>query len=241
MIELADKYLVSRGVGGLGSFFDASDEISHVVRYGYEKTFIEEEFRTLFLDNQKNNPPLKALVSFLFFVGAYETTIFSQPCSSLNPIGVSLPARICGIQTTIVEGSFLVGCVLKQVKGGFAVDLGGLVCFMPFSLAGGEALFPYLPKKGVVQVFKTVGFSLVSAKDHGIFLNVILSRVQVVRFLKSFLHRFFFFGVLSYRISFFAFRPTLCGIGHSFQFIGYPSVRKRGRFWSIKEVKELRF
>jgi hypothetical protein len=78
-----------------------------------------------------------SLSKFLFCSGTYETTFFCNYTFFFKRKNLRvLFACFLIIKWHYCCGDFLTGCILKKVKGGFSVDLGGLLCFMPLHFVG---------------------------------------------------------------------------------------------------------
>ena len=209
MIELEKKYLPSnKGTSftytsqlvGCGVSFEEGR------RYSYRKDSIGGEPKKVLLRSPERNISnlnnKNSLVNFLFHMEKYETSVFSKEKGSVkgqNPL--SLKSRIASIKQNIEVGEFLAGCALKQVKGGFTIDFEGLICFMPYSLSEGTRFMPYTPKPNAVQLFQAFGLSLVAMREQELYLNVILSRKNNVKFLKTLLKNLFKSGFFNKRPS----------------------------------------
>ena len=121
--------------------------------------------------------------------------------TSFNKQLFDIKANIPPIKKGLQNDKFFIGCVLKQVKGGFTIDLGGLVCFMPYSLSEGTRFAPYAPKKNAAQLFQAYGLSLVATPEKEIFLNLIVSRKNNIKLLKGLIKNFFKRGGLDLKYS----------------------------------------
>jgi len=195
MIELEKKYLPSglkKKADYLNQIIGSGASFDQAVYYSLKKKSLGIQANTILLDSQEKDlfdlSAKNSLVKFLFCIYKYNSAIFSRHKASILEKS-NLKNRILKIKKNIHNGDFLAGCILKQVKGGFTVDLEGLICFMPYSLSEGTRLLPYEPKVNSIQLFQAFGFSLVSMKEQELFLNVILSRKQNTKTLKSFLKK----------------------------------------------------
>jgi hypothetical protein len=99
-----------------------------------------------------------SLSKFLFCSGIYETTFFCNYIfffkrKSLNV----LSACFLSIKWHYCCGDYLTGCILKRVKGGFTVDLGGLLCFMPLHFVGKNTFSRSLCTSNLVSLFMMYG------------------------------------------------------------------------------------
>ena len=190
MIELEKQYLDLKSEKPLNYF-------SGIVKKGWplEKSrryFSKlESAETKLLERTKNKEfyGSASVVKFLFHVEKYNTNILSRH-SKKKKNSFNLKGQIPKIQKSVNCGNFFIGCVLKQVKGGFTVDLGGLLCFMPYSLSDGSRFLPYNPRINTTQLFQSYGLSLVMTSEEEFFLNLIVSRKNNIKLLKGFLKRF---------------------------------------------------
>tara|TARA_B100000768_G_scaffold180871_1_gene202000 strand:+ start:172 stop:984 length:813 start_codon:yes stop_codon:yes gene_type:complete len=130
-----------------------------------------------------------SVVKFLFSIDKYDTKMLNRH-TSFNKHLFKIKENIPKIKKGLQKDKFFIGCVLKQVKGGFTIDLGGLVCFMPYSLSEGTRFIPYTPKKNTAQLFQAYGLSLVATPEKEIFLNLIVSRKNNIKLLKGLIKNF---------------------------------------------------
>ena len=191
MIELEKHYLGVKSEKPLNYF-------SGIIKEGWplEKTkryfFKPQSAETKLLERTKNKEfyGSTSVVQFLFHVEKYNTNILSRHNKiSIKKNAFNLKSQIPKIQKSVNSGNFFVGCILKQVKGGFTVDLGGLLCFMPYSLSDGSRFIPYNPRVNTTQLFQSYGLSLVITSEEDLFLNLIVSRKNNVKLLKGLLKR----------------------------------------------------
>lgn len=192
MIELEKQYLDLKLDKSLNYF-------SGIVKKGWplEKNkryfFKPGSIDTKLLERTKNNEfyGSASVVKFLFHVEKYNTNLLSRHSKvSKKKNTFNLKSQIPKIQKSVNYGNFFIGCVLKQVKGGFTVDLGGLLCFMPYSLSDGSRFLPYNPRVNTTQLFQSYGLSLVMTSEEEFFLNLIVSRKNNVKLLKGLLKRY---------------------------------------------------
>ena len=137
---------------------------------------------------------LNSIVKFLFRIDKYDTLALSRHMKSAMVGKVpffNLKQKLPQIKKSLMKSNFFIGCVLNQVKGGFIVELNGLVCFMPYSLSDGNRFFPYKPKANAIQLFQPCGLSLVMASKGDVFLNMIVFRNNNEKLLKGLLKRCF--------------------------------------------------
>lgn len=145
---------------------------------------------------------VNSIVKFLFRMNKYNTNILTRhvnPIEELNffNLGQQLPK----IKRSFVDRSFTTGCILKQVKGGYIIELNGLICFMPYSLSDGNRFSRYNPALNSIQLFQLCGVSLVITPEKDVFLNVIVSRKNNDKLLKGLLNRHFEKGVFNLNYS----------------------------------------
>jgi len=131
-----------------------------------------------------------SIVKFLFRVDKYNTFVLSRYMEpSTRGSFLNFKQQLPLIKKSILKNKFFIGCVLKQVKGGFTVELNGLVCFMPYSLSDGSRFSPYKPKTNALQLFQPCGLSLVMSSEGEVFLNLIVSRKNNEKLLKGLLKK----------------------------------------------------
>jgi hypothetical protein len=243
MIELEKKYL-SPGLAKKCTYF------SQVI---YKEGYLKGSFRYSLRKSPVRKPKIISLdcldksvfsmsakntiVKFLFRIKEYDPVVFSRHRKPyLKPGQLNLKNIVSKIKRHLTKGEFLTGCALKKVKGGFTIDLGGLLCFMPYSLAEVTRFIPYAPKALTVQLFQVFGLSLVSMKEQELFLNVILSRKQSTPFLKSLLKIFFQSGVFDNTFSFLKKIDCLVTKNTRLRLIGNTLKKNKGLLKLVKEV-----
>ena len=179
MIDL-ENALVSSELKSVHAYFSRilklGIPIKDFIRYSNKNILKVEKLKSLLLKTgspNTNNP----IVKLMFSVDKYKANVFHRPGSVVKKKDKFVD-MIPAIKKSLDSGEPLVGCFLKQVKGGFTVDLGGLVSFMPYSLSGGTRRTPFSPKQNVVQLFHSLGLSLVRTPDQQVFLNPIISRKE---------------------------------------------------------------
>ena len=192
MIELEKQYLDFKSEKPLNYF-------SGIIKKGWP---LEKNMRYFFKSESTDIKLLErakskefhgsvSIVKFLFHVEKYNTNILSRSNKTLKKNkSFNLKKQILEIQKSVNCGNFFIGCVLKQVKGGFTVDLGGLLCFMPYSLSDGSRFLPYNPRVNTTQLFQSYGLSLVMTTEEEFFLNLIVSRKNNVKLLKGLLKKY---------------------------------------------------
>jgi hypothetical protein len=95
-----------------------------------------------------------SLSKFLFCSGTYETTFFCNYIFFFKRKNLRvLFACFLTLKWHYSCGDFLTGCILKRVKGGFSVDLGGLLCFMPLYLLGKNVFSRSFCTPNIVSLF----------------------------------------------------------------------------------------
>jgi len=192
MIELEKVYLNSKLAKDSNYFSKITKNglpLDSNVRYSFEETSAKATLleRTFPSDTTTKN----SVVKFLFRIDEYETNILGRHSTfGLQKKSFEFSEQIPKIKKDIKTGNFLIGCVLKQVKGGFTVDLGGLVCFMPYSLSEGTRFSPYSPDVNTTQLFQSFGLSLVITPEKEVFLNLIVSRKNNAKLLKGLIKKF---------------------------------------------------
>jgi hypothetical protein len=120
----------------------------------------------------------------------YDTNILTRDVNPIEELNFyNLGQQLPKIKRNFVDRSFTTGCILKQVKGGYIIELNGLVCFMPYSLSDGNRFSRYNPSLNSIQLFQLCGVSLVVTPEKDVFLNVIVSRKNNDKLLKGLLNR----------------------------------------------------
>lgn len=193
MFEL-EKLYINPKIKKTSSYF------SRIVKKGFP---LENNIRYIFnndisrahlLEKDLDNKILEenSIVKFLFRIDKYNTFVLSRH-TELNIKGSfsDFKQQLLKIKKSITKSNFFIGCVLKQVKGGFTIELDGLVCFMPYSLSDGSRFSPYKPKVNAIQLFQPCGLSLVIASEGEVFLNLIVSRKNNEKLLKGLLKKSF--------------------------------------------------
>ncbi|KAH8042879.1 hypothetical protein SO694_mt00007 (mitochondrion) [Aureococcus anophagefferens] len=193
MIVLEKEYLQSK-------IEKDSNYLSQLAKKGLP---LSNEIRYSFSENSKNANILErpkdsgrseknSVVRFLFRIDGYETKMLSRHIAqSGGKVSFDFKNLVPSVKKDVETGNFLIGCVLKQVKGGFTVDLGGLVCFMPYSLSEGTRFASYSPKVNTSQLFQAHDLSLVVTPEKEVFLNLIVSRKNNSKLLKGLFKKFF--------------------------------------------------
>lgn len=159
--------------------------LDSTIRYSFKENAVKASVLEKTYESSSNS-----VVKFLFRIDKYETNILNRH-TSFNKQSFNIKENIPKIKKGLQNDTFFIGCVLKQVKGGFTIDLGGLVCFMPYSLSEGTRFVPYAPQKNVTQLFQAHGLSLVATPEKEIFLNLIVSRKNNIKLLKGLIKNFF--------------------------------------------------
>ena len=191
MIELEKAYLDSRKD-------KASVYFSRLIKKGvplendirYYRNFNTNEDNLLEKLPNLEFRDVNSIVKFLFRMNKYDTNILTRDVNPIEELNFyNLGQQLPKIKRNFVDRSFTTGCILKQVKGGYIIELNGLVCFMPYSLSDGNRFYRYNPSLNSIQLFQLCGVSLVVTPEKDVFLNVIVSRKNNDKLLKGLLNR----------------------------------------------------
>lgn len=167
MIELEKAYLDSRKD-------KASVYFSRLIKKGvplendirYYRNFNTNEDNLLEKLPNLEFRDVNSIVKFLFRMNKYDTNILTRDVNPIEELNFyNLGQQLPKIKRNFVDRSFTTGCILKQVKGGYIIELNGLVCFMPYSLSDGNRFSRYNPSLNSIQLFQLCGVSLVVTPD----------------------------------------------------------------------------
>ena len=173
---------------------NTSNYFSRIVKKGFpldnniRYIFNNDISRAHLLEKDLDNRILEenSIVKFLFRIDKYNTFVLSRHTElSIKGSFSDFKQQLLKVKKSIAKSNFFIGCVLKQVKGGFTIELDGIVSFMPYSLSDGSRFSPYKPKVNAIQLFQPCGLSLVIASEGEVFLNLIVSRKNNEKLLKG--------------------------------------------------------
>lgn len=193
MIALEKEYLhlqLEKESVYLSHFVKKGHPLDKAIRYSFE----EGTEKTCLLESPQGTSGFgeHSVAKFLFRLDRYETNLLNRhTCYNSGKETIDFKKLVPSIKKDVETGNFLIGCVLKQVKGGFTIDLGGLVCFMPYSLSEGTRFSSYSPKANTSQLFQAHDLSLVVTPEGDVFINLIVSRKNNMKLLKGVLKKFF--------------------------------------------------